>query len=477
MKENYIRHFVSMCLVLALFTWKLNGQGGENNLHNEPIDWKVLPTKAPFLIDGDKVQGMLFPGNTAAWLVTGGEFRNFVLEYEMKIPEGISSGVLIRSGIRGSGDSVQVKGLRVVCEDSPIEWTGGVFDESLQGWRYPLSYNPIAGKTYRNEDWNRFEVFVEGTRILTRVNGTVCANLLEAGSETGHVALYLPGVEDHALAGKKVIWRNIIIRDLAPGELDWIHSVSVPEVSYLKNQLTEREKENGWRLLWDGKTSAGWRGARLASFPESGWEIRDGVLSVLSSGEPGAQRGGDIVTVSKYRNFILEVDFRITKGANSGIKYFVDTGLNQGQGSSIGCEFQILDDLHHPDGTRGVNGNRTMGSLYDLIPADGREYLSGLVPNKLVHPTGQWNRARIEVEGNMVKHYLNGIKVVEYERATQMWKALVDHSKYDQWSGFGENSDGNILLQDHRDEVSFMNIKIRELPAEGQSVSKDAIRQ
>ncbi|MCB0744913.1 MAG: DUF1080 domain-containing protein, partial [Ignavibacteriae bacterium] len=143
--------------------------------------------------------------------------------------------------------------------------------------------------------------------------------------------------------------------------------------------------------------------------------------------------------------------------------YFVDTELNQGAGSSIGCEYQILDDKIHPDAKKGVDGNRTLASLYDLIKADALLYSPNETTSKRVN-NYDWNRAKIVVKGNMVEHYLNGIKVIEYERTTQMWKALVAYSKYSQWPNFGENEKGHILLQDHGFEVFFKNIKIKELP-------------
>ena len=235
-----------------------------------------------------------------------------------------------------------------------------------------------------------------------------------------------------------------------------------PEVSYLNNELTTKQKEEGWKLLWDGKTSEGWRGARLKTFPEKGWNMESGVLTVESSGGEESTNGGDIVTIKKYKDFILEVDFRITKGANSGIKYFVDPDLNTGAGSAIGCEFQILDDLNHPDAKMGISGNRTLASLYDLVKADALLYGQDNNPKRF-NGVDAWNRARIEVRGSKVAHYLNGIKVVEYERGTQMWRALVAYSKYKDWPAFGESESGHILLQDHGDEVSFKSVKILEL--------------
>jgi hypothetical protein len=232
----------------------------------------------------------------------------------------------------------------------------------------------------------------------------------------------------------------------------------------IPNTLTALEEEAGWILLWDGETTNGWRSARAENFPAQGWEIEDGVLSVLSSGGAESRNGGDIITTRDYSNFELKVDFRITRGANSGIKYFVDPDLLKGEGSAIGLEFQILDDDVHPDAKKGTAGNRTVGSLYDLIPAvnlsnpDTRQ--------KIVFPPGSWNTAKVIVRGNEVEHWLNGVKVVEYNRGTEIFAALVARSKYAKWPNFGRWEKGPILLQDHGDLVSFRNIKIRDFTAE-----------
>ncbi len=218
------------------------------------------------------------------------------------------------------------------------------------------------------------------------------------------------------------------------------------------NQLTKKEIKQGWKLLFDGRTGAGWMNARTRAFPENGWEIRDGMLMVNpKSKKPGG--GGDIVTVDKFRNFELSVDFMYTKGANSGIKYFVDTEAANGSLAGIGCEYQILDDNNHPDAKAGFEGNRTLAGLYDLIHP----------MKKTDNGYDKWNNARIVVNGNKVQHWLNGGLTVEYERGNDAWRQLVAKSKFRNSPGFGEVVDTRILLQDHGNVVYFKNIKIREL--------------
>ncbi|HEY0273439.1 MAG TPA: DUF1080 domain-containing protein [Chitinophaga sp.] len=223
-----------------------------------------------------------------------------------------------------------------------------------------------------------------------------------------------------------------------------------------QNQLTAQEKKDGFKLLWDGKTTNGWRRAFSKDFPTHGWEIKNGVLTVLPSngGEEGG--GGDIVTVDRYSAFELRFEFKLTEGANSGVKYFVTEAENTGGKSAIGLEYQLLDDERHPDAKLGRNGDRTLSSLYDLIPRKN-------IP-AAIKPIGEWNEGRIIVRpDNHVEHWLNGYKMVEYERGSAAYRQLVAISKYKDWKAFGEAKSGHILLQDHGNQVSFRNIRIKIL--------------
>lgn len=222
------------------------------------------------------------------------------------------------------------------------------------------------------------------------------------------------------------------------------------------NKLSTEEIRDGWKLLYNGKNFDGWRGAGMKQFPTKGWHITgDHSLEVESSEGKEAANGGDIVTLDNYSFFDLKFDFKFSPGANSGVKYFV-TESYKTSGSAIGLEYQILDDELHPDAKLGRDGNRKLGSLYDLIPAD---------TDKKVEPASQWNTGRILVNGSHVEHWLNGVKILEYERGSNSFRDLVKISKYSVYPDFGEAKAGHILLQDHGGKVDFRDIKIKILKA------------
>ena len=244
------------------------------------------------------------------------------------------------------------------------------------------------------------------------------------------------------------------------------------------NTLTAQEKSEGFELLFDGKNlpTDKWVGAKdewgCKKFPERGWYVRDGALamrprSMISDGKwvplPEEDQkmagGGDIVTKKKYSDFVFKFDFRLTEAANSGVKYFYNEGMHKNS-----CmEYQVLDP-GHPDYDKpnpsGVPHVHRIAALYDLIATPKAD--------AVIKPLGQWNSGMIVSKGNKVEHWLNGVKVLEYERGSKEFRDAVAKSKYLAWqdkgSFWGEAKEGRLLLQDHGDSsVSYCNLKVREL--------------
>lgn len=209
--------------------------------------------------------------------------------------------------------------------------------------------------------------------------------------------------------------------------------------------LTKKEIKNGWTLLFNGKTFDGWQKANGTPFTGKGWKIENGVISV----NPQDGRGGDIVTTKEFSDFEFSLDFKLEKGTNSGVKYCLI------KNTSLGCEYQIIDDAHHPDAKLGINGNRRLAALYDIMRPD--------TTAKKSKPLGEWNNIRIISKGRHVEHWFNGRKVLEYERGSEAFKAHIAESKFKNEKGFAEAEKSPILLQEHEDVIHFRNIKIRVL--------------
>ena len=444
----------SLCMALTLsaqqqFTSLTNGSDLSN--------WESYGGQAPYTISGDTITGTAVVNTPNTFLCTERPYSDFILTLEFNDDAPLNSGVMARGQWRQQDDIRRIYGYQVEIDPSPRGYTGGIYDEARRGWIYPLHYNDRARQLYRHGEWNELRVEAIGHNLRTYVNGEAAANLVDSLDDSGLICLQVHAINED-LAGKQVRWRNIQVLDNAT-EADRLQAVQAPVENLMVNTLTEAERRQGWRLLFDGTSTEGWRGAKLDDFPDSGWEVTDGELRVLPGNGGESTNGGDIVTEENYSDFELVFEFKPTEGANSGVKYFVDPDLNKGQGSAIGLEYQILDDERHPDAKLGVMGNRTMASLYDLIPASvidvpgrGKEY-----------KIGEWNRGRIVSKDGHVEHWLNGYKVVEYDRFSPMFKALVNYSKYRDWENFGRFSEGPILLQDHGDAVAFRSIKIREL--------------
>ena len=414
--------------------------------------WKPLNGKAKYEVRNGEIIGTTVFKEPNSFMVTEATYGDFILELEYKLDADMNSGIQFRSESKADYRDGRVHGYQMEIDPSPRAWTGGIYDEARRDWLYTLEYNPGAKNAYKKGDWNLARIECIGPVMRVWINGIATANLVDDVTLKGFIALQVHAIGKEEEAGKTIRWRNIRIQttNLKPTPPDNIFVANL-----LPNQLSEQETKNGVTLLFDGKTTSGWRGAYKDKFPENGWEIKDGALSVHKSTGAESQNGGDIVTQNTYGAFDLQFEFKLTEGANSGLKYFV-TESEGNKGSAIGLEYQVLDDEKHPDAKEGVVGNRTQGSLYDLIPS--------LKIKRGQHAIGEWNWGRVVVyPDNKVEHWLNGYKVVEYQRGTPIYDALVARSKYAKWEKFGMAEKGHILLQDHGDQVFFRSIKIKEL--------------
>lgn len=448
--------------IFLLFSFRITNAQGPEKGWKTLFDgktfsgWKKLAGNAEYKIEDGAIVGITVANSPNTFMVTEEEYGDFIIEMDVKLEDStINSGVQFKSKFdpKGREGKGLVYGYQFELDPSSRKWTGGIYDEARRGWLYPLTFNPNGQNAFKHGVYNKIRIESIGNTIKTWVNGTITGYLVDTLSEEGFFGLQVHSVGKPEQVGKKMYWKNIRIKvaNLKPAGIP----KDVYVVNLIPNALTKYEIKNDWRLLFDGSTTKGWRSARSSGFPEKGWEIKNGSINVLPFNGGESANGGDVVTEEEFSAFDLNFEFKYAAGGNSGVKYFV-TLAEGNQGSAIGLEYQILDDKLHPDAKAGRDGNRTLASLYDLITAKKQD--------RFLKPVGQWNLGRIIVyPNNHVEHYLNGIKVVEYERGSKEFRDLVAISKYKVWPNFGEAPKGRILLQDHGSAVSFRSIKIKTL--------------
>lgn len=410
--------------------------------------WHQLNGKANYQVLNGEIVGTTVSDTPNSFLATDKDYGDFVLELDLLVANEMNSGIQFRSLSKPEVMDGRVHGYQCEVDPSARAWSGGIYDEARRGWLSTGELNPAAKAAFKLEQWNHYRIECVGNSIRTWLNGIPVAYVLDDMTPSGLIALQVHAIGKDERPGKQIRWRNIRIKTTG---LKATETPDIFVVNLLPNNLSSAEKAQGWSLLFDGKTSNGWKAVGQDEFPAEGWKIVDGTLMTLPNRPETPVNGKDIATEDKYSAFELQFEFNFAEGANSGVKYFIGNG-----GPNVGLEYQILDDKRHPDAKKGVAGNRTLSSLYDLIPAEKQE--------RFTKGANEWNIGRIVVyPDNHIEHWLNGLKVVEYVRGSTIFKALVARSKYAEFEDFGMVKEAPVMLQYHDDQVKFRSIKIRKL--------------
>ena len=390
--------------------------------------WSVKGGKMKFEAKDGVIVGTCVKGQPNGFLCTDKSFGDFVFTTEFKWEVTGNSGVMFRSATKEPDKKgfARVFGYQSEMDPSDRRWTGGIFGESMGGWKYPFSKPEVhdAAKAAIKDvkAWNRMTVSAKGNVIKTWINGVPCSHLVNDERSEGFI-----GLQVHSGKAGTIHWRKVKLLNL--GGLKSAGTVSVDS-----SVATTASNDSGFVDLFASGDFSAWCKTNGKPVPE-GWVIKEGVVS-------RTKKVGDICTKEKYKDFELTFDWKISEAGNSGVKYRTR--------GSLGLEYQVLDDEKHRD---NKNPTHRAGSLYELVAAP---------KDRVLKPVGEWNTGKIIAKGNLIQHFLNGKKVAEIEWGSDEWKTQFQKSKYKKNEGFGSWT-GPILLQDHGDQVWFKNMRVKKL--------------
>lgn len=420
---------LSCCLIIATtgFSQPFTLISG-NDLSN----WEQRGGSARYQLQAGAIIGTSVQDSQNSFLCTKAAYDDFILTFEAKQDPGINSGIQIRSESRSEYQNGRVHGYQVELDPSLQRlWTGGIYDEGRRGWLYPLTRNKKGQEAYVLGAWNQIRIEAIGPHIRTWVNGIQCANLVDRLTAKGFIALQVHGIGSNDTPGKQIRWRNLQIRTEDLDQHRWPVQAYAPEISHLINQLTEAEKSQGWRLLWDGETLAGW-----SAQPRSACTVEEDYLSITGQSKLLYQRG--------LSNFELRFDVRFAESTRSA-------RLRYGNRQGADLAMTLLDR----------SGERPPGSLAGLIPSVNLSEPNST--NLRFSDRNGWNRVRIVVRDGQVEHWLNQIKVVTYDLNGQTFQALLNQAGFRSERAIHDGSAGRFYLTfETVGPVEIRSVAVRE---------------
>lgn len=436
--------FVSIALLLMAGICKSESNGWVSLFNGKDLKgWKQLNGKAKYGVVDGAIVGTTVANTQNSFLVTEKKYSDFILEVDFKVDQ-MNSGIQFRSESTKEYKNGRVHGYQCEIDPSKRAWSGGIYDESRRGWLYPMTLNPEGGKAFKPNDWNHYRIECIGNTIRTWVNDVPAAYLIDNMTREGFIALQVHSVSD-GHEGRQIRWKNIRIKTQ-----NLVSSPASPIyiVNNIPGNLSDTESKEGWKWLWDGKTTKGWKGFGSDHFPATRWKINDGVLTLLEGKEHGTQKEAGIITEGQYGAYELQWNFMLTPGANGSVKYYI-RDESKPESPTIGFEYQLQDNKRSKDTT----ATHTVASLYNLIKAKTED--------RLIHSLGEWNNARVVVGTDKhVEHWLNGIKVLEYKLQDDQLKTLLSKSNF---ANAGQENKGRIVFMDKGKKISFSDIKIKVL--------------